>query len=597
MYDVIVIGSGHAGCEAAFASAKNNCRTLLITINLDSIAHMPCNSSMGGPGRGQLIREIDALGGIMGKNTDKCFINSRMLNTSRGPALRTIRSIVDKKMYFLSMKETLENLDNLDLKQGLVSGIELLADGYNVSTSDGNFYKCKSIVITTGTFLRGKIFWGDFEMPAGRQGEINSVKFVQSLESLGYKFGRLRTETPPRIDKKTVDFSALKIQPYDIHPSMFSFENEFDGREQIETHLSYIGMECINFIKKNINKSATFKRRLVSESPKYCPSIEDKIERFSTKERHIVFIQPEGKSTNELYLHGLYTTFPEEIQQKMIKLIRGLEKAVMTRPGYGVEYDYLLPFQIQNDLESKKHKNIFFAGQINGSTGYEEAAAQGMIAGLNASQCIKGKEKIIINREDGYIGVLIDDLISKGVHEPYRMLTSRNEFRLSNRHDNADLRMVKFLRKIGNEKKAEEIENKYDEIEHAIKKFKKGSLYLDTVFMEDLRQDRLKKKDIDALCRDYGIKKNILESIITTLKYENYLEKEKERIKELKHYEKMRISPGICYNNIKNLSKEAMASLSEHGPATIKQASRLEGVRPLDTLSLIAYLKNVSRET
>jgi len=596
-YDVIIIGGGHAGCEAALASSRSGSKTLMITINIDSVALMPCNCAIGGPGRGQLVREIDALDGEIAKNTDKCFINSRMLNSSRGPALQTIRSIVDKRLYFLSMKERIENQENLDLKQGLATNICQEKGEYSVSTSDENCYKCKSIVIATGTFLRGKIFWGKFEMPAGRQGEINSINLAQSLEKMGYRFGRLRTETPPRVDKKTVNFSLLKVQPYDAHPYMFSFGNEYDGREQIDTHITYVEQGCIDFIQENIKKSAIFERDLESRSPRYCPSIEDKIQRFSAKERHIIFIQPEGKNTNELYLHGLFTTFPEDIQQKVIKMLKGLENAIISRPGYGVEYDYLAPFQINSDLESKKHRNIFFAGQINGSTGYEEAAAQGLIAGLNAALGAMGRKKIIINRSDGYIGILIDDIVLKGVHEPYRMLTSRNEYRLSNRHDNADIRMSGFLKKAGNLEKAKTIEKKYRDIDEALLKFKRSSLYSDPAFIEDLKQDRLSQSRLDVLPEKLNINKKMLESVIINLKYENYLKREKERINQLMDYKTTRIPEDICYDNIKNLSKEAMVSLNEHNPETIGRASRLEGVRPLDVLSIIAYLKNVSRET
>jgi tRNA uridine 5-carboxymethylaminomethyl modification enzyme len=595
-YDVVVIGGGHAGCEAAMAAARMGARTVLITINLDSIALMPCNSSIGGPGRGQLVREIDVLGAEMPGNVDKTFIHSRMLNISKGPALRTARAIVDKRMYFISMKEKLEKQENLCLKQGLVAGIKSSKGNYKVNLSDETYYDCKSIVIATGTFLRGMIFWGDYIIEAGRQGEINSKKLVKSLESMNYKFGRLRTETPPRIDKKTIDFTRVEKQGYDKNPAMFSYDNVYDGRKQYDSYITYINGECIEYIIKNLKKSAIYKKNLRSESPKYCPSIEDKVRRFYTKERHPVFIQPEGLKTNEMYLHGLFTTFSEEIQEGLLKKIRGLENAVITRPGYGVEYDYLKPFQIKCNLESKINKNIFFAGQINGTTGYEEAAAQGIIAGMNAALSSSGRENLIINRQDGYIGVLIDDIVLKGVTEPYRMLTSRNEFRLIHRHDNADMRMARFLKTIGLKEKAEKITKKYEKIGFAQKRINHDSLN-NKNFLEDLRQDRMCDKDIIKLKKDFDLNEEELESLIINLKYDIYLNREKERIKELNKSGDLNIPEGIDFRKIKNISNEATNSLKRYRPEKISQAIRLEGVRPTDILALVAYIKNVSRET
>ncbi|MCG2790163.1 MAG: tRNA uridine-5-carboxymethylaminomethyl(34) synthesis enzyme MnmG, partial [Actinomycetia bacterium] len=513
-YGVIVIGAGHAGCEAALASARNGSKTLLATISMDSIALLPCNSAVGGPGRGQLVREIDALGGEIGKNVDKSYIHSRMLNISKGPALRTVRAIVDKKRYFLYMKQVLENQENLDLKQGLVAKIEKFGIKYKLIKTDESFYIGKCIVIATGTFLRGKIFWGKYEREAGRQGEINSIKLPGCLENIGYKFGRLRTETPPRVDKKTVDFKNIRTQKYDELPEMFSFDNVYDGREQLNNHITYIEKECIDFIVKNIKKSSIYEISMKSENPKYCPSIEDKVSRFKNRKRHQIFIQPEGKDTNEMYLHGLFTTFSEDIQEGIIKRIKGLEKAEITRPGYGVEYDYLIPGQLNINLESKKHKNIFFAGQINGTTGYEEAAAQGIIAGINASLSSWDKENIFLSREDGYIGILIDDVILKGVIEPYRMLTSRNEFRLYHRHDNADIRMSKILRKIGHEKKANIISKKYEKIDEAYSNIKKSKYFNSKKMIEDIKQDRLSKDNINIIKNTFNLDDKELNSLI-----------------------------------------------------------------------------------
>ncbi|MDZ7838650.1 MAG: tRNA uridine-5-carboxymethylaminomethyl(34) synthesis enzyme MnmG [Actinomycetota bacterium] len=462
MYEVIVIGGGHAGCEAAIAAAKQNAKTMLISINMDSIASMPCNSAIGGPGRGQMVREIDVLGGEMAKNTDKTYIHMRMLNTSKGPAVRTLRAIVDKRRYFLEMKRVLENQSNLQLRQALVTDIEKCEGAYRVKTSDNSWYKAKSVVLSNGTFLRGKIFWGNNMVEAGRQGEIPSNRLPQNMEKMGIRFGRLKTDTPPRVDKRTIDIDCLTIQQYDKNPSMFSYHSSNMERKQIDNYITYVEKEAIDYIKGNLKKAPFITKPDRAEGPKYCPSIEEKILRYPKKRRHLVFIQPEGMDTNEMYLHGLMTTFPEDIQKGILERIKGLQQAVITRPGYGVEYDYILPYQIKTSLESKIHQGLFYAGQINGTTGYEEAAAQGCLAGINAGRYVKNKPTMVIEREDGYIGVLIDDMVTKGITQPYRMLTSRNEYRLFHRHDNADYRMSKYLKKLGFNQKADKIEAKYE---------------------------------------------------------------------------------------------------------------------------------------
>jgi tRNA uridine 5-carboxymethylaminomethyl modification enzyme len=595
--DVLVIGSGHAGCEAALAAARAGAKTILITINIDNIALMPCNSAIGGQGRGQLVREIDALNGEMGKNTDKAFISSRILNISKGPALRAIRVIIDKKRYQLEMKKTLENQENLAVKQGIIVNLQAVKGYYKACTNDDICYESKAIVIATGTFMNGKIFWGKYEAEAGRQGELNSTHMAVGLKGLGYLFGRLRTETPPRVDKKTINFESLKIQQYDEHPQMFSFDNRYDGRKQQCSHIAYIDKKCIEYIRENLRYSPIFKKGLASNSPKYCPSIEDKIKRFTDKDRHLIFIQPEGINTNEMYLHGLYTTFAEDIQIEIIHRIKGLENAELTRPGYGVEYDYLLPFQINNNLESKKHKNLFFAGQINGSTGYEEAAAQGVVAGYNAALASLMKKQIIINREDAYMGILIDDIITKGITEPYRMLTSRNENRLLHRHDNADFRMLKYLKMLGFTAKASQIEDKYEKINSAFLNIKKNNHKYGRDIIEDIRQDRLNAESFLKIKSDFNLDDTEIESLVIELKYEVYLERERQRVDSLVIAEAMQIPDDIKYEKVKNLSNEALEKLIITRPQFLGQALRLEGVRPLDVLSLLSYIKNVSRET
>ena len=597
IYDVVVIGGGHAGCEAALVSSRYGSKTLLISINMDSIALMPCNSAVGGPGRGQLVREIDVLGGEIAKNVDRNFIHMRMLNTSKGPAVRTLRAIVDKRRYFLSMKNVLENQDMLELKQGLVVDVKRKPEGWRVFTSDGNMYECSCIVISTGTFLRARIFWGKNVIEAGRQGEITSRRLPLNLERLGFKFGRLKTDTPPRVDRKTVDISKLKVQPYDRNPEMFSYNDEYDGRAQLENYITYVEGECIDYISNNLKKSTVYGGSINSEGPKYCPSIEDKVLRFRDKKRYLVFIQPEGVDSGEMYLHGLSTTFSEEVQMEILKRIKGLENSVITRPGYGVEYDYLLPNQIKSNLESIEKEGIFFAGQINGTTGYEEAAAQGTVAGINAARKSRKLDSIIVNRQDGYIGILIDDIVVRGVSEPYRMLTSRNEYRLFHRHDNADGRMVKILQILGYRDKVRKIVEKYQRIEDAVRELKQSLLYKNKDMVNKIKQQKLSSNEIKLIKNDFNLNDRKFDCVLISIRYEDYIKREIKKIEQVRNSINLKIPGDIDYRVVKNISNEAVLSLTKKRPQTLDQASRTEGAGPADIFSILCYIKNVSRET
>ncbi len=460
-YGVIVVGAGHAGCEAALASARNDVRTLLISINMDSIALMSYGSIVGGFGRDQLIKEMDVLGGEISRNIDKNYINMQMVNCQENPAIRALQATVDKRRYFLSMKGILENQDNLDLRQGLVISIRRSGEKYNLYTNDGIVYCCSSIVVCTGTFLEARIFWGDYTIDAGRQGEICSKKFSSSLKNLGFRFGRLKRYAAPLVDKKSINVSNLRKQPYSRVPQMFSYGSNTKDKDQIYSYIAYINEDLSECILNDMGEKIISGNSIESVTLEGCYSIEDRILRNGNVEGREVFIQPVGRDTSEVYLNGLETAASEELQVKMLKKIKGLERSEMTRPGYGVEYSYLLPFQLKNSLESKDFRGIFFAGQVNGTTGYEESAAQGVIAGINASRSLKSLDSIIVDRNDGCIGVLINDLVIKGVKEPYRIRVHVNEYNSYHGYDNADRRMLKFLVKLGNKDKAEKIIKKY----------------------------------------------------------------------------------------------------------------------------------------
>lgn len=464
-YDVIVIGAGHSGCEAALASARDNAKTLLISINMDSIANMPFSGTVGGFGRGQLIREIDILGAEISRNIDKNYIHMQTLKSPENPSIETLRAIVDKRRYFLSMKEVLENQSNLDLRQGLVVDIKGEEAKYNLYTSDGIIYHCKSIIICTGTFLGAKVFWGEYIIEAGRQGEICSKEFLSSLKKLGIRFGRLKDYAAPLVDKKTINISNLKKQSLSRSPQFFSHESNYKARDQLHSYIAYIDSNFAGWVLNNMEKNAIIAGSSKQVASQDYYSIEDKILNGEKIEGKKVFIQPIGRDTSEAYLNGLETAISEKMQTKMIRKIKGIEEARITRPGYGVEYNYLMPFQLNSSLESKDFKGIFFAGQINGTAGYEESAAQGIVAGINASRELKNLESIIIERKDGYIGILINDIVVKGVSGIYRLKASINEYNSYHKHDNADKRMLKYLKKLGNKEKEERIIKKYNKIE------------------------------------------------------------------------------------------------------------------------------------
>ena len=616
-YDVIVVGAGHAGCEAALASARMGKKTLLAAINLESIAMMPCNPSIGGTGKGHLVREIDALGGEMAINIDKTFIQSKMLNTRKGPAVHSLRCQADKEEYHREMKKTIERTENLTLRQMEI--VDLIVEENSivgVVSVTNAVYKAKAVIITTGTFLNGKIFIGESSFTSGPNGLAPSLKLAESLKKHGIEMRRFKTGTPARVLASSLNYENMQEEIGDEEIVPFSFLNDHLEKNQVSCWLTYTNEKTHEIIRNNFNRSALFGGEIEGIGPRYCPSIEDKVNRFSDKERHQTFIEPEGLSTDEMYVQGMSSSLPEDVQEAFYRTIPGLENLVITRPAYAIEYDSVNPLTLKMNLESRKIENLFFAGQINGSSGYEEAAAQGLMAGINAVLKIEGKEPFIIDRSQGYIGVLIDDLVIKGTNEPYRIMTSRAEYRLILRQDNADIRLTELSYKLGlaSKDRYDKFMAKQEKIKDEIERLKNKEVYPGDVkeYLEEMNTSPLKNKiSLFELLKRPELTYSSLERVddempklaqheITQLevqiKYEGYIGKQLAQIERFKRLEKKQIPEGINYLEIDGLRIEARQKLDAIRPMSIGQASRISGVSPADINVLLIYLEKCRRE-
>ncbi|EAC6252554.1 tRNA uridine-5-carboxymethylaminomethyl(34) synthesis enzyme MnmG [Listeria monocytogenes] len=612
-FDVIVVGAGHAGVEAGLASGRMGAKTLMLTINLDMVAFMPCNPSVGGPAKGVVVREIDALGGEMGRNTDKTYIQMRMLNTGKGPAVRALRAQADKWDYQHEMKHTIEKEENITLRQGLVDRL-VIEDGVckGVITNSGAIYYAKTVVITTGTFSRGEIIVGELRYSSGPNNQQPSVKLSEHLEELGFELRRFKTGTPPRVKSSTIDYSKTEEQPGDDHPRAFSFDTVEMLLDQLPCWLTYTNETTHEIIQANLHRSPMFTATKKGTGARYCPSIEDKIVRFSDKPRHQIFLEPEGKNTEEVYVQGLSTSLPEEVQREMLRTIPGLENVEMMRVGYAIEYDAVMPDQLWPSLETKLVEGLFTAGQINGTSGYEEAAGQGLMAGINAARKVFEKEPVILGRDQGYIGVLIDDLVTKGTEEPYRLLTSRAEYRLLLRHDNADLRLTEIGHEIGlisDERyerflaKQSAIEAEKErlqktrikptaEVQAMLKEIGSGELK-DGILAADLlrRPEITYDKIAQIVSRETFVTDEIAEQVEIQIKYEGYIQKSNLQVEKMKRMEDKKIPENIDYDAISGLATEALEKLKKIEPLSIAQASRISGVNPADISILLVYIE------
>ncbi|KGP80574.1 MULTISPECIES: tRNA uridine-5-carboxymethylaminomethyl(34) synthesis enzyme MnmG [unclassified Paenibacillus] len=617
-YDVIVVGAGHAGVESALAAARMGSKTLMITINLDMVAFMPCNPSIGGPAKGHVVREIDALGGEMGRNIDKTFIQMRMLNTGKGPAVHALRAQADKFSYQHTMKETMENERNLTMRQGMVDRL-IVEDGQcvGVVTQTGTEYRAKAVVLTTGTYLRGKVIMGELMYESGPNNQQPSLKLSEHLRELGFDLVRFKTGTPPRVHKDTIDFSKTEIQPGDDKPKFFSYETESSDNEQLPCWLTYTSVETHQIINDNLHRAPMFSGVIEGTGPRYCPSIEDKIVRFSDKPKHQIFLEPEGKNTSEYYVQGLSTSLPEDVQLAVLRSIPGMEKVEMMRNGYAIEYDAMVPTQLWPSLETKRLPGLFTAGQINGTSGYEEAAGQGVMAGINAARKVQGKEPVVLDRSQGYIGVLIDDLVTKGTNEPYRLLTSRAEYRLLLRHDNADMRLTEIGHDIGliPEERYAKFLDKKAKVEQEVARLKAAKVRpvevnrkleeIGSTPIQDgstlltlMRRPEIGYDWIEQISpSEVELTADMKEQVEIQIKYAGYIEKQLIHVERLQKMEKKKIPDTIIYDEIHGLAMEAKQKLATIRPISIGQASRIAGVTPADISILLVYLEHYNRVT
>ena len=612
-YDVAVIGAGHAGCEAGLASARLGMKTLVFSISLEAVANMPCNPHIGGSSKGHLVREIDCLGGEMGKNIDKTMIQIKILNTSKGPAVHSLRAQADRKRYQMEMKHTLEKQENLELKQAEIVSIGVKDGKVDfIETDIGAIYKIKSLIVATGTYLKGKIFIGEYSKESGPDGVFPANKLSNCLKDLGIELIRFKTGTPARINRKSIDFSKMEVQKGDKDIIPFSLEDEIKEFNQQDCYLTYTNEKTHEIIRENLHRSPLYAGKIEGTGPRYCPSIEDKVIRFSDKPRHQIFIEPIGLDTDEMYAQGMSSSLPEDVQIKMYRTIQGLEHCEFTRPAYAIEYDTIDPSKLKLSLEYKDIDGLFFAGQINGTSGYEEAACQGLIAGINSSLKIKGKKPLILDRTQAYIGVLIDDIVTKGTNEPYRMMTSRAEYRLLLRQDNADLRLTEIGHEIGliSDERYNNFLNKKQNIENEIERLKKqvvkptdevnnflkahntSVLTTGSKLAELLKRTEITYKNLEIIDKDRPeLTKQEKEEVEIEIKYEGYIKMEKEQVEKFKKMESKELSEDIIYSEIKGLSLEARQKLDKIKPTSIGQASRISGVSPADINVLLIYLQ------